>query len=93
MPNTIPLTLEQALDRLPEEDAEGWYFELRKMRASDSTVQWLCAKTNWRTNKEACNNIGETPAEAVYKMLLRLGIVERYDARPAHDPDYDDVPF
>lgn len=85
MPNTVPITLQQALDLLPEEDAEGWYFELRKMRVATGETQWLCAKSNWRTNMEACNNIDETAAGAVYKMLLRLNIVQ--------PPDPDDVPF
>ena len=45
-----------------------------KQRGVLNETQWVCAKTNYRTNKEAFNNIGETPEEAVQKVLEdRLG--------------------
>lgn len=60
------------LELLPEQDEEGdgWYFELRKFAAND----WACVKTNLRTMKDACSNVGHTPEEAVRKMLDRLKI-------------------
>jgi len=69
------MTLVELLDLLPEQDDDGWYFELRKQRNWEGkSPQWVCAKTNLRTNKEAFNNIGETPEEAVRKVLVhRLG--------------------
>jgi hypothetical protein len=68
------MDLSTLLSWLPNEDEDGWYFELRKQRGVLNETQWVCAKTNYRTNKEAFNNIGETPEEAVQKVLEdRLG--------------------
>jgi hypothetical protein len=89
MMSKIPITLQKALSLLPDEDDEGWYFELRKQRPAvispetiatgQVQVQWVCAKSNFRTNQEACNNVGSTPEEAIYKMLLRCNIVHPRD--------------
>ena len=62
------MTLVELLNKLPEMTEDGDYFELRKQDI------WLCVKTNFKTNKDIRSNIGHSPKEAVWKMLVMLDI-------------------
>jgi hypothetical protein len=60
--------LEYLLDLLPPKNGDI-YFELRKQE------EWVCACVNALTNGEIRNTIGNTPSEAVRKMLIAIELL------------------
>lgn len=86
------LPLEKLLELLPKQDKEGYCFELSKQadhnpEAKRGKVLWVIQKINVHTNGMACSNIGDTPEEAITKMLQRVGVL--LDGEQMSDPAFE----
>lgn len=86
------LPLDKLLELLPKQDKDGYCFELSKQADHNpgtprGKVLWVVQKINVHTNGMACSNIGDTPEEALTKMLRRVGVL--LDGAQTKDPFFE----